>query len=213
MHQHSLNLQWTGQDLRYYQNSIYGNLAVVQKEGQFTFFENGVPIVNVPVPDIALAEELVHFPMLFHPQPKKVLLISGGIGGVLTEILKYPIDKIDYTELDPLIIQAARQFTTPLTERELGDSRLNIHYIDGRLFTKKTTEKFDVVIVNLPPPSTLQLNRYYTAEFFELVKNILNDDGLFTVRCPGSIIRSRLPVTNLNFIVRCVRPMHLHPRN
>ena len=51
---------------------------------------------------------------------------------MLDELFKYPLQSVDYAELDPLVIQAVRAFPTELTERELSDSRLSVHTVDGR---------------------------------------------------------------------------------
>ena len=195
---HSLKRQWSGYELRFSQNSIYGNVAVIEREKQFTFFADGIPIMTTPVPDIAFVEELVHLPMLFHPSPQKILLISGGAGGVLNEILKHPIERVDYVELDPLLIEAVQRFPTPLTESELGNPKVRILYIDGRKYVNTSTQRYDVVIVNLPPPSTLQLNRFYTKDFFSQAYKSLNEDGILTICSPGSLTYLSEELISLN---------------
>ena len=54
------------------------------------------------------------------------------------------------------------------------------------VFLKKTKKRYDVNLVNLPQPFTLLLNRYYTVEFFQLVREHLTEDGLYTISLPGS---------------------------
>ena len=72
------------------ENSIYGNITVTKRGEQYTFFTNGIPSITTPVPDIASIEDFVHFPMLFHEKPESILILSGGAGGMIHEILKYP---------------------------------------------------------------------------------------------------------------------------
>jgi len=158
--------QWAGHDLVYSENSVYGNVAVVQREAQYTFYADGIPILTAPVPDVALTEEIVHLPMLFISQPQRALVLSGGVGGVLREAAKYPLKQIDYAELDPLLIEAVQKFPTPLTLSELGDPRVRVEHVDGRLLVrrkkwgiaphpKEEDEGYDLVIVNLPYPSRI----------------------------------------------------------
>ncbi|UCD85129.1 MAG: spermine synthase [Deltaproteobacteria bacterium] len=219
IHRDSLQRQWRGQILKAYENSIYGNVTVTQRENQLTFFDNGIPITSTPNPDIARIEELVHLPLLFHPQPKKVLLLGGGAGGVLREILKHPVERIDYAELDPLIIHVIRKFTSPLTDHELNSPRVNIEYIDGRLFVKRTARRYDLVIINLPQPSTLQLNRFYTKEFFLEVRKVLKEGGIVVISAPGSLsyISEELKLINaclfntLNEVYPYIRPIPGEP--
>jgi len=108
LHHISARWQWQGHNLIYYQNSPYGNVSITRSGEQLNFYESGLPLFSVPNPDVAFNEEVVHFPMLHHPWPKKVLLIGGGIGGTLEQVLKHPVSEVHYAELDPLIITAAR---------------------------------------------------------------------------------------------------------
>jgi spermidine synthase len=197
LHEFSSRLLWYEHDLQATQNSVYSNIAVISKEGQYTFFANGIPYATTPQPT-ALIEEKVHLPMLFHASPEKVLVIGGGAGGILSEILKHPVKSTDYTEQDPLIITCFEQFSTPLTEYELHHDSIVVHPQEGRLFLKKTQKKYDLIMVNFPIPSTLLLNRYYTVEFFRLAREHLAKDGLFSISLPGSETFLGQEVKNLN---------------
>lgn len=194
--------QWTGFSLVDFRDSVYGNVAVIEQAGQYTFFSNGMPILTAPVPDIASVEEIVHLPLLFYPYPKRVLVVSGGVGGVLNELLKYPLEQIDYAELDPLLIEMARRFPTPLTEAELSNPCVHIETVDGRLLVRQQaltgSTPYDLILVNLPYPSTLQLNRFYSAEFFRLTREILADDGILVLQAPGSLTYINPAMGNLN---------------
>ena len=90
----AIKIQWKGQDVVHYQNSIYGNVAVIKENEQYTFFSDGIPIITTPVPDITFVEEFVHLPMLFHPGPEEVVVIGAGAGGVVNEILKHPVKRV-----------------------------------------------------------------------------------------------------------------------
>ncbi len=117
--------------------------------------------------------------MLSHQNPKKVLLI-GGSPALIGEILKYKVG-VDYVELDPKLIDASKDFLSPEAQSSLASPRVKIFYGDGRFFVKNCQESFDIVIVNLPDPINVQLNRFYTKEFYREVKNILSKDGIMAV--------------------------------
>ncbi|HDN79082.1 MAG TPA: hypothetical protein ENG33_01295, partial [Chloroflexi bacterium] len=192
IHRAMISSRWRGYELAFYGNSVYGNVAAIKQGEQYTFFANGLPIITAPVPDIAFSQELVHLPMLFIGEPHRCLVVSGGVGGVLREVLKYPWERVEYAELDPLLLRAVQQLPTPLTEQELGDPRVHVEYVDGRLLIRKralqaTPPRYNLIILNLPYPSTLQLNRFYTEEFFRLVKAILDDEGVVVITAPGSL--------------------------
>lgn len=197
--------QWEGFDVVYAENSMYGNVAVIRRESQYTFFSDGIPILTSPMPDIVLNEEIVHLPMLFISDPQNALVVSGGLGGVISELEKYPLHGIDYAELDPLIIEAIQQFPTTLTLSELADPRLKIESVDGRLLVRKgiikSTKTYDLVLLNLPYPTTLQLNRFYTVEFFRLVHELLSDEGVLVIGWPGSLSYMSDELRNLNLMI------------
>jgi spermidine synthase len=199
LHTYSITAQWKNLDIVHYQNSQYGNICVIENQGQYIFFQDGVPNIITPIPDIPFVEEFVHLPLLAHPEPKKLLILSGGAGGVINEALNHPsIETIEYAELDPLIIDLIRKFPTPLTESELNDRRVKIKHIDGRLLLKTTRNKYDLILIGVTEPSNLQTNRLYTKEFFSLARERLNDRGIMVLGLSGSLSYATEELKNLN---------------
>lgn len=182
----SYQQQWGGLKLIHHENSIYGNIAITRSDGQRDFWVNSLPLFSAPDPDIAFIEEVVHIPMLQHPSPDSVLLIGEGLGGVLREILKHPVRRVVYVELDPLLIELAKKYSYE-TSVVLDDPRVEVVHADSRLFVKGSEDLFDVVIVNLPSPSTLQLNRLYTLEFFREAREILDENGIISTGITSSL--------------------------
>jgi spermidine synthase len=198
IHSSSLQSQWKQLNVIHNENSIYGNITVTKRGEQFTFFNNGVPSITTPVPDIALIEDFVHFPMLFHKRPESVLILSGGAGGMIHEILKYPVSKVDYVELDPLLLKLVQKFSTPLTQSELSDRRVMIHYDDSRFFVQRTKERFDIIFVGLSAPQELQTNRLFSSEFFSIAKGKMNFDSIIVLSLPGSLTYISPELRDLN---------------
>jgi spermidine synthase len=181
----SLKRLWSGLDLVVARNSTYGNLAVVQTGGTRTLFENGLVSFNVPEP--AAAEEAVHFALLQHPAPKSLLLIGGGLNGSLAQALQHPsLERIDYVELDPTVIDLAQTYFPEVWQPLRADPRIHVHNIDGRLFLRTTDRQFDVILINLPDPQTAQLNRFYTLEFFKEAASRLTSTGVFSFQLKAS---------------------------
>ena len=171
-------------------DSIYGNIAVTKTGKEFSFYENGLLLFTSG--DILTSEESVHYALLEHPSPEKILLIGGGVSSSLKQILKHPVKQVDYVELDPLIIGLAEKYL-PIVK----DNRVNIINMDGRLFVKSklTSQRaqranelneYDVIILNLPDPYTAMLNRFYSIEFFREAKQILEPDGLISFSLTSS---------------------------
>ncbi len=198
LHRLSIERQWKGQNIIHYENSIYGNVVVTQREEQYTFFSDGIPIFTTPTPDIMFVEEFVDLPMLYHPEPREILIISGGAGGVINEILKYPVKRVDYVELDPLLLKLVKEYSTPLTDAEFTSPVVKIHYLDGRYFMNTTQNTYDIIFIGLSNPQDLQVNRLFTEEFFSLAKSKLKQGGILVVTMPGSLIYIGEELKNLN---------------
>ncbi len=199
LQQRSIRAQWRNQNVVHYQNSQYGNICVVENEGQYIYFLDGLPALITPIPDIPFVEEFVHLPLLAHPEPTQILILSGGAGGVINEVLKHPtVETIAYAELDPLLLSLMREFATPLTESELNDERVDIRHVDGRLLLKATGSTYDVILTGITEPSTLQTNRFFTQQFFSLAAERLNDGGILVLGAPGSLAFMTEELRDLN---------------
>jgi len=157
----------------------FGKLTITRLDEQLNLYENGVPVMIGDDP--AFREESVHYAMLMHPGPKNVLLISGGTGGTIKELLKYPLDKIDYLEINPWMIRLIDKYQ-PFTK----DDRANFIYKDPRIVLAKAGQKYDVIILNTPEPLSAELNRFYTLEFFQLLKDNLNPGGIISLSVPAA---------------------------
>lgn len=199
IHKLSINKQWRNVEVLDYANSVYGNITVTRRQGQYTFFSNGQPVITVPYPDLIFIEEFANMPLLFHAEPRNILVISAGAGGVIDEILRMPsVEKIDYVELDPLILKMLKKYPTELTRRELQAERVRTINSDGRFFVKETDSSYDVILLGLSDPSDLQTNRLFTKEFFELLNSRLNPAGILAFRLSGSLTYLSEDLRDLN---------------
>ena len=86
-----------------------------------------------------------------------------------------------------MVIDIAKSYSAKITTAELTDPRLTIHNVDGKRLLNSKQQKFDAIIINLPAPSTLQLNRFYTQEFFRLLKQSISSRGVICLKLPGSL--------------------------
>ncbi len=172
--------QWT-----WYRSNVtfhdtrYGKIMIQQNEGQFSLFYNGLHFFSYPDPETA--EQMVHLPIIQHPNPEQILIIGGGLNGSLSEILKYQsIKHVDYVEFDPDMIKLTAQYQ-PEAVQANDSERIHFHTLDGKRHLYQTDKKYDIICINLPNPSTIQLNRYYTKDFFKLITAHLSKDGIFSI--------------------------------
>ena len=173
----SVGAQWRDVGFLAQTNSIYGRIIAASMGSQQSIYESGVLAASAP--DRRTAEETVHLTMLSHPGPSRVLLLGGGLGGAVSEVLKHPgVTSVDYVELDPELIRTAgRTFGEAMTAG-LDDPRVTVHFADARFFVKRVESPYDVVIVGVPDPTTALLNRLYTAEFMAEAGRALAEDGV-----------------------------------
>ncbi len=199
LHQTSIRMQWMDHNVVHYQNSSYSNIAVLENQGQYLFFLDGIPEIITPVPDMLFVEEFVHLPMLAHPDPKEILILRGGAGGMIDEVLKHPsVQSVTYAEHDPAFLEVIRKFPTQLTESELGDPRVRVRYRDGRLLLATSPRTYDLIFIGVIEPSNLQSNRFFTRDFFTLAEERLNEGGILVLTVPGSLMFLSDELKNLN---------------
>ncbi|MEF8824649.1 MAG: fused MFS/spermidine synthase [Desulfohalobiaceae bacterium] len=168
--------------------SRYGNIGVLEREGQYSFFQSGHLLFSTaegeegfPGLEEQPAAEFAHLAMVQQESPDSVLLVGGGLRGTLSRILKHPVQSVDYVELDEVLIRTAAEYLPQSTLRALEDSRVSVRHGDGRLWMKRTDREYDLIIVDVPDPVTAALNRYYTREFFREARKRLRPDGALVI--------------------------------
>ena len=171
---------WQGFHLLESRDSIYGKLAITETGNLRSIYDNGIILASAP--DESAAEEAVHYALLEHPAPRRVLLIGGGVNGSIAQALKHPtVERIDYVELDPALISVTREYF-PEQSKGFSAPRVHLHYADGRSYLSATRDKFDVLILDAPDPQTAQLNRFYTREFFAAARDHLAPGGVLALQ-------------------------------
>lgn len=163
--------------------SQYGELAVFESQDQLNVYASGK--FQFAYPDTQAEELKVHVPMSLHTAPAAILLINGS-PAVAREFLKYPAASIDFVELDPGLIDVSISILSQEDRERLNDKRLKVFALDARTYIKSASSRYDLVVLDLPEPSTANLNRFYTVEFFREVKAAMNQDGILALTLPVS---------------------------
>ncbi len=124
-------------------------------------------------------EMLVHVPMFLHPNPKKVLVIGGGDGGSVREVLKHDsVEKVVLCEIDSKVIEAAKKYLP--TGVELDNPKVEIVNENGAEFVKKFKNEFDVIIVDSTDPTAGEGGHLFTEEFYRSCHDALKENGVFS---------------------------------
>jgi spermidine synthase len=119
-----------------------------------------------------------HIPLLFHPDPEKVMVLGLASGMTVGEVLRYPIKRVDVLEINDQVVKAA-EFFNPWNSNCLTNPKTRIIVQDGRNHLELTNEKYDVIISEPSNPWMAGLANIFTLEFFKTVKGRLNENGIF----------------------------------
>jgi spermidine synthase len=150
-------------------------------------------------------EMIAHVPLFVHPRPRRVLVIGGGDGGSVREVLRHKsVERCVLAEIDPVVVAAARRFL-PGTASALSDPRCEIKIGDGVRFARETAERFDVVIVDSTEPFG-PARELFGPAFYEDLRRVLTRDGI-VVSQAGSPFYELATIKNLAWILKSVFPV------
>jgi spermidine synthase len=129
-------------------------------------------------------EILVHPAMLVHPNPRRVLIVGGGEGATLREVLRYrSVERVVMVDIDQELVELCQKLLPEWHQGAFEDSRVELRFADGKEYIEHTTEQFDVIIVDvcdaLEAGPALAL---YTESFYGHVRARLAPDGLLVVQ-------------------------------
>ncbi|HHT9133777.1 MAG TPA: spermidine synthase, partial [Candidatus Avalokitesvara rifleensis] len=169
-------------------DSKYQNIVIGKEQDQYSVYSNGQ--YTFAFPNVYEYGPVAHLILSEHPSPKRVLLIGGGVGGLLREMLKYPLEEVHYIEIDPKLLEITEKYLPEEDRAALADQRVKVFPVDGRYFVKTAQGKYkyDVIFINVPDPSTAALNRFYTLEFFQEAKGLLEHDGILVTSISSAVV-------------------------
>ncbi|MCF7894940.1 MAG: polyamine aminopropyltransferase [Candidatus Omnitrophica bacterium] len=129
-------------------------------------------------------EMMVHPLLLAHPCPQSILVVGGGDGGVIRELLKHPVKEVVMVELDKAVIDLSKKYLPKISKNSFSDKRLGLIIDDGAKYVRETPKKFDIVIVDSPDPVG-PAKTLFSKKFYQHISKILKPNGIM-VRQTGS---------------------------
>ena len=126
-------------------------------------------------------EALVHPAMASGPAPKTVLVLGGGDGLAVREILKYPsVERIDLVDIDPEMTRLGREFPplVKLNDASLASPKVHVHNADAFVFVREAATRYDRIIIDFPDPHNEAISKLYSTEFYALVSGVLARDAV-----------------------------------
>ncbi len=161
----------------------YGRIATTREYGQTVVFINNALHYDT---ESVETEPLVHLAAACTDSIHDVLILGGGSSGILREVMKYQPDRVNYVEIDKMLVSQSGMSFPSQDSILLADPRVHTYFCDARDFLRRRELPFDLIVCGMPPPSSLQNNRYYTEDFFALVAKNLSSNGVFAFGMPSA---------------------------
>lgn len=158
------------QTIDVYETTAFGNMLVL----------DGC-IMLTEAHEFLYHEMITHVPLLSHPKPQKVLVVGGGDGGTVREVLKHDVVvKVDMVEIDEEVVEVSRKYL-PNTSGRLDDPRVTLIFQDAVEYVKGIENEYDVVLVDSTDPVGPG-EGLFNRSFYQDVHKALKPDGIVTVQ-------------------------------
>ncbi|MBL4708255.1 MAG: polyamine aminopropyltransferase [Flavobacteriales bacterium] len=163
----------------YRTQSRYQKIIITQWQEHYWLFINGNQQLST-FDEYLYHEPMIHPIMAITPEHKEILIIGGGDGFNVKELLKYnDIKHITLVDLDPVMTDLGREFggLVKYNDSSLYNSKVKIYHQDGFTFIEKSKNFYDLIVVDLPDAKNIDLNKLYTLEFYQMAHRLLRPHG------------------------------------
>lgn len=187
--------------------SEFQDIAVVDS------YEFGRMLVLDGVFQTSIAEEFIyhemiaHVPLFTHPHPKKVLVIGGGDGGAVREVVRHDaVEKAEMVEIDGMVVDVSKKFLPEISAALISNHpKLELKIGDGIQYMKDSENKYDVIIVDCSDPIGPG-EGLFTSDFYRNVYKALKEDGLFVQQTESPFYHQEL-ITYVNKEISALFPI------
>jgi len=176
-------------DVIYAKTTPYQRVVITRGRAGFQLFLNG-NLQFSSTDEYRYHEALVHPAMAVSGQPRRVLVLGGGDGLALREILRHPeVEHVTLVDLDPDMTLLSKRFLplADLNKHSFDDPRVQVINRDAMIWLEEVTDLFDAAIVDFPDPNTFALGKLYTTRFYKLLKARLAPTAAVTIQCTSPL--------------------------
>jgi spermidine synthase len=154
-------------------------------------------IQSTEVDEFIYHEALVHPAMITHPDPKNILIIGGGEGATLREVLKHPtVKKAVMVDIDKEFVYLCKKYLKKWHQGSFNDERVELIFTDAREYIKKTNFLFDIIISDISDPvEEGPAQKLFTKEFYSFIKTTLKPDGIFITHATAAFYTSNKSIS------------------
>lgn len=165
------------------EKEIYNGKSQYQKINVFDTKEFGRMLTLDGLAQLSTKHEFIYHEMLAHPafiyhkNPERVLIVGGGDGGVLREVVKHKVKEIVLVDIDKKVMDVSRKYMPSVSEGSFKDKRLKVFCEDALKFVSRYKNHFDVIINDLTDPAGVSLF-LWTTKFYKDISRALKQDGV-----------------------------------
>lgn len=168
----------------YAASSPYQRIVITRNKRELRLFLNG-NLQFSTADEYRYHEALVHPAMSSVDNPKNILVLGGGDGLAVREILKYPsVKKIVLVDLDGEITKlfSTQEILKNINQSSLSDPKVSVFNEDAFIWLRKNNQLFDAIVVDFPDPSSFSIGKLYTTVFYQLLKKAIQPDGVVVIQ-------------------------------
>ena len=149
--------------------------------------------------EFTYSEMMSHVPICAHPDPQNVMIIGGGDGAIMREVLKHScVRKCTLIDIDEIVIESSKKYL-PFAGCSFRDSRADVKCMDAMKYIRETGERYDVVIVDSTDPVDFAAG-LFQAGFYDDVKRVMTDSAMLTELTES-------PFTDTDLMTQAIREM------
>ena len=177
----TIRLGYRVEDVLYRERSEFQMVEVLDTSAYGKMLVIDGFVMTTEADEFVYHEMIAHVPLCLHKDPRQVLVIGGGDGGTIREVLRHDtVERAVLCEIDEKVVEASRQFL-PSIAGKLDDPRCEVRIGDGVAFIKEHTDAFDVIIIDSTDPIGPG-EGLFSREFYKSVANALKSDGLMVAQ-------------------------------
>lgn len=177
-------------EIVYSKTSLYQRIIITRDKIGFQLFLNG-NLQMSSFDEYRYHEALVHPAMASFGAPRRVLILGGGDGLGLREVLRYPsVEEVVLVDLDPDMTNLSKEFPplAELNEHAFEDRRVKVVNQDAMIWLEEAKEPFDVVLIDFPDPNNFSLGKLYTTRFYHLLKQHLHPTSAVAIQATSPLL-------------------------
>ncbi len=179
-----------GEDIIYAQSTPYQRITLTRRDDDLRLYLNGNLQFSAR-DEYRYHEALVHPGLARLPQARRILVLGGGDGLAVREILRYPqIESITLVDLDPAMTRlfSTQELLTRLNSGALKSPKVRVINSDAFTWLKENREVFDFIVADFPDPSNFSIGKLYTTAFYQRARTALAQDGAMVIQCTSPFV-------------------------